>query len=74
MRGLKRQKEKNIAQQAKCNPKAFWSHIRSKLKTKSGIAPLIAKDNTKKYTDLEKANILQDQYSSLFTNEPTFLL
>lgn len=72
LRSLKRNQERNIALQAKHNPKAFWSHVRGKLKTKSGVAPLIDKrDKIKKFNDLEKANILQDQFSSVFTIEPT---
>ena len=72
LRGLKRKNERNIAQQVKGNPKAFWSHVCGKLKTKSGVAPFIdEKDKTKKFSDSDKANILQDQFSSVFTIEPT---
>ena len=67
LRKAKRTFEKNIAEQAKSNPKAFWSHTRSKLKTKSGVAPLL--ENPKdpkslKFNDVDKANILQRQFSS----------
>ena len=54
------------------NPKAFWNHVKGKLKSKSGIAPLLRdpKDKTSvKFSDKEKANILQDQFSSVFTQE-----
>lgn len=73
MRKFKRQYEKDIAGSAKNNPKLFWSHVRGKLKTKSGIAPLIDKNNgnVKTFDDAGKANILQKQYASVFTNEPT---
>ena len=59
--------------QAKEKPKAFWSHARRKLKTKHGIAPLLAdvtKKDSLKYDDKEKADILQRQFSSVFTKEP----
>ena len=73
LRKSKRSFEKNIASQSKHNPKAFWNHTRRKLKTKCGVAPLLSnlKDkNSLKYNDEEKANILQDQFSSVFIKEP----
>ena len=33
--------ERNIGIQSKSNPKIFWSHVPSKLKTKTGVASLI---------------------------------
>ena len=69
----KRDFERNIAVHAKEKPKAFWSHARRKLKTKHGIAPLLADVNKKdslKFDDKEKADILQLQFSSVFTKEP----
>ena len=73
MRQAKRKFESNIARDSKTNPKAFWSHVRSKLKTKRGVAPLLEnpKDkNSIKFSDEEKANILQKQFASVFTREP----
>ena len=35
-----REFEGNIGIQSKSNPKMFWSHVRSKRKTKTGVAPL----------------------------------
>ena len=73
MRKAKRNFEKDVAQKSKNNPKTFWSYVRSKLKTKAGVGPFLAnvKDKTSsKFTDVEKANILQDQFSSVFTHEP----
>ena len=43
------------------------------LKTKSGISPLLDNENDKgstKFDDKEKADILQKQFSSVFTSEP----
>ena len=37
----KREFERNIGIQSKSNPKIFWSHVRSKLKTKTGVALLL---------------------------------
>ena len=69
----KRRFESSIAEESKTNPKPFWSHVRGKLKTKEGIAPLREdpKDaKSMKFTDEEKANILQKQFSSVYTSEP----
>ena len=60
LRQAKRTFERGIARKAKSNPKAFWSHVRSRLKTKSGVAPLLENNNDKismKYSDEERANI-----------------
>ena len=65
--------EKNICSKAKINPKLFWAHVRRTLKTKSGVAPLLKdkKDkNSTKFDDKEKADILQNQFSGVFTCEP----
>ena len=37
--------EKNIARQAKSNPKSFWRYTQSKLKTKVGIPDLVNEEN-----------------------------
>lgn len=65
--------ERNIALQAKTNPKAFWAYTRSQLKTKCGVAPLLRNPKDKEsmeFNDTEKANILQRQFTSVFTREP----
>ncbi len=72
IRRSKRLFEKGIASRVKSNPKEFWKYARMKLKTKSGISPLLenVKDpNSLKFDDKEKANILQKQFSSVFTKE-----
>ena len=69
----KRKFEKDIADKSESNPKLFWSHVRNKLKTKPGVAPLLANDNDKesmRYSDLEKADILLKQFSSVQVKEP----
>ena len=72
LRKAKRRFERDIARKAKSNPKAFWGHTRRNLKTKSGIAPLLSDPKNKdsmKFTDGEKATILSEQFSSVFTRE-----
>ena len=73
MRQSKRKYENDIARKSKTNPKAFWSHIRRRLKTKTGVSPLLEDINDKtsiKFKDKEKADILQKQFSDVFTREP----
>ena len=73
MRKAKRNFERDIANKSKSNPKAFWSFIRNKLKTKAGVGPLLANDKDKTtvcFDDKGKANILQEQFCSVFTLEP----
>ena len=73
IRTAKRKNEKYIADKSNANPKMFWSHVRNKLKTRTGVAPLLQNTNDEKsmkFTDEDKANILQDQFSRVFTKEP----
>ena len=49
LRKGKRKLEREIALNAKSNPKAFWMHTRRYLKTKSGIAPLLDDPKNKDY-------------------------
>ena len=50
-RQARKRYEKNISNKSKENPKLFWAHVRQKLKTKTGVAPLLEnnadKDSTK---------------------------
>ena len=65
--------ERNIGMQSKSNPKIFRSHVHSKLKTKTGVAPLLQdeKDETStKFDDKEKTNTFKKQFVSVFTKEP----
>ena len=73
IRQCKRKFESSIAESSKTNPKPFFAHVRGRLKTKEGIAPLLEdaeKPSSMKFTDEEKANILQKQFSSVYTHEP----
>ena len=69
----KRNFERGIALNAKLKPKLFWAHIRKRLKTKVGVAPLLEDPEDKNslvFDDKKKANLLQKQFSSVFTREP----
>ena len=66
--------EKEIAQNAKSNPKIFWKYANSKRKTNTGISELKFKseegEERKTTTDKEKAEVLASFFSSVFTIEP----
>ena len=61
-----------VAQDAKTNPKKFWNFVNNKTKTKPGIPNLQKSDNKDDMTsnDKEKAEVLLDYFSSVFTQEP----
>ncbi len=73
-KNLRREFEKKLAKESKSNPKAVWKYIHSKSRVKEEISDL--------YTDpsnlnspttsncKQKANLLADFYSSVFTVEP----
>jgi hypothetical protein len=68
------QMEKEIAENAKVNPKKFWQYANSKRKTKSGIGELKTTNSNGEVdtakTDKEKAEVLANFYSSVFTRKP----
>ena len=74
VRKAKLQMEKELAENAKVNPKKFWQYANSKRKTKSGIGELKTTNSNGEVetakTDKEKAEVLANFYSNLFTREP----
>eukprot|EP00794_Sanderia_malayensis_P019674 gene19674-21620_t len=63
--------EKNIANESKINPKAFYNYARSKFKTKSSIPDLDIQGGGKTSGEKQKANVLNEFFSSVFTREDT---
>ena len=63
--------EKDIAKQAKINPKRFWRYVNANTKTKEGVS-LLLKPNSNDTTtnNQEKAEVLLDHFCSVFTEEP----
>ena len=72
-RKLQKQEQYNVADQCKLNPKAFWKYINSKRKIKTGIEGLnsvgVCGNPIAVSTNTEKAEVLGDFFSSLFTVE-----
>ena len=69
MRNAVREFEKQIAGEAKRNPKAFYRYARSKMKTKSTVGDLERLDGTMADTDVQKAEVLNSFFASVFTTE-----
>ena len=55
----------------KINPKLFWKYVNSKLKTRQPLSDLIKPDGKLRTTDEEKAEVLNNFFSSVFTKEDT---
>ena len=69
VRNAVREFEKQIAGEAKRNPKAFYRYARSKMKTKSTVGDLERLDGTMADTDVQKAEVLNSFFASVFTTE-----
>ena len=63
--------ERNISKEIKNNNKVFWRYVNSQRKSKTSIPDLKKKDGTTVTTDKEKAEILNEQFTSVFTQEDT---
>jgi hypothetical protein len=61
--------ERNLAIEVNDNPKAFWKYVSSKTRTRTGIGDLLKEDNTMTATALEKADVLNKFFCSVFTKE-----
>lgn len=75
IRDSKKSYERKIATDAKKNPKSFLKNVNSKLKTKTGVGSLEKANGTLVYEDVEKVEVLNNYFSSVFTrtddlNEP----
>jgi len=70
--------EKNVANGSKTkNPKLFWKYVNTKLKRKTGLSNLIKTNGEMTNNDYEKAEALNEYFSSVFVDEnmsniPTF--
>ena len=61
--------ERQIAREAKANPKAVYTYARSKMETCSAVADLERLDGTMTETDVDKAEVLNSFFTSVFTLE-----
>ena len=64
-----REHEKEIAMLAKKDPKAFYKHVNSKLKTKIGVADLQTEQGELITEDSQRAELFNSFFSSVYTVE-----
>ena len=68
-RRARRNFEKNLAKDCRRNPKAAWRYMKSSNKVSNGIPNLKKPDGSMTTTDAETADVLNQQYYSVFTKE-----
>jgi len=61
--------ERKIAEEAKRNPKGFFAYARGKMRTKENVAELRDNEGTLATSDADKAEMLNRQFCSVFTQE-----
>ncbi len=62
--------ERKIMKEFKNKPKAFYSYVREKQKVKSGVSQLLNEQGELTNTDKETADVLNNFFQSVFTQEP----
>ena len=67
-RKLRRDFENKIARDIKSSPKQFWAYVKSRTKSRSGIPALKKADGKVAKEPLEKAEALNNFFSSVFTS------
>ena len=67
-----KKKEREISSQIKKKPKAFWKYAESKMRIKTKIQQLYMNESKSQLTsnDKEKAQVLANQFSKVFVEEP----
>ena len=71
IRCAKRDFEKKLVQNIKDDVKSFWSYVRNKSKTKSGVGDIEDENGVLNSDSLRKAEILNSFFSSVFVSEDT---
>lgn len=68
-RKLVKSKEESLAKEAKNNPKLFYQYVSTKIKPKESVSNLVKDDGSITSSDKEKAEVLNNFFSSVFTQE-----
>ena len=69
VKNAKHQFEKNIAKNAKKDPKSFYAYLNNKKSNREKIGPIQDTSGKLHYDDQRQANILNQFYTSVFTHE-----
>jgi hypothetical protein len=65
----KRYFEKKLAENIKTDPKSFYAYTRSKTRTKDSIGPLVDLMGEVITDSIQAANLLNDYFASVYTDE-----
>ena len=68
-RQLRHEFELGICNDTGSNPKRFWQYVNSRLNTKSTINDLVGESNECVSDDIDKAELLNNYFCSVFTSE-----
>ena len=68
-RKLIKSNEASLALEAKTNPKRFFQYVASKTKTRESVSNLKKTDDSLTENDKEKADVLNEYFSSVFTKD-----
>ena len=69
VKNTKREYERCISQKVKKEPKQFWRYVKSKTKSVGGVFNLKNGNGIFTKSEVEKAKLLNDFFSSAFTKE-----
>ena len=69
LRNSVKEREQTLAKNIKSDPKAFFNYVSSMSKPKEGVANLVKEDGSLTVSDSEKAEVLNNFFSSVFTEE-----
>ena len=68
-RRLKSDYEENLVSNIKTNLKVLWKYVNSKMKTRLPVDTLKTSDNGDSVSNQDKANVLNEYFASVFTQE-----
>ena len=71
LKRTRKEYEKQIAKESKYNPKKFWKYVKERTKASTGISPLKDENGKLVASDIEKAEVLNKFFASVFTAEDT---
>ncbi|KAK3884189.1 hypothetical protein Pcinc_011534 [Petrolisthes cinctipes] len=69
IRAAKRAEEVRVARLCKENPKEFFSYVNGRKPIRRRIGPLVNEDGALMHSDAENANLLNEYFSSVFSEE-----
>ena len=61
--------ERKIAEECENNPKSFWKYVQERTKVNTGINTLKSRRGGLAESDMEKAEVLNEYFASVFANE-----